>query len=71
MLGYVITIMLILGFTFSIAGGNASEALGWMLQGCNSAVELMLSLAGSYLLWLGIMNVAKRAGLIDKLALLT
>ncbi len=68
MLGYVITIMLILGYSCCIYTGNSANALNYMLEGANSAVELMLSLAGSYLLWLGIMNVAKRSGLIDALA---
>lgn len=60
--------MLILGFAYCIYYGNPADALTFMLEGANSSVELMLSLAGSYLLWMGIMNVAMKAGLIDSLA---
>lgn len=71
MLGYIITIMLVLGFAYCIYYGNPADALTFMLEGANASVELMLSLAGSYLLWMGIMNVAMKAGLIDGLAKLS
>lgn len=63
--------MLILGFAYCIYYGNPADALTFMLEGANASVELMLSLAGSYLLWMGIMNVAMKAGLIDGLAKLS
>lgn len=68
MLGYLITIMLILGFSYCIYYGSPSDALTYMLEGANASVELMLGLAGSYLLWMGILNIALKAGLIDGLA---
>lgn len=60
--------MLLLGLVASIASGNAEGAMEALLTGAGEAVTLSLSLAGAYMLWMGLMNVAKEAGLIDGLA---
>ena len=49
-------------------GGSGGTALDCLLAGADSAVELSISLAGAYLLWMGLINVASEAGLIEKLA---
>lgn len=46
-------------------GKRATEAA---IDGANVAVELLLSLIGIMVLWLGLMQVAKDAGLVDALA---
>ena len=46
-------------------GGDA--ALASMIAGASGAVTLCLELAGGYLLFMGLMGVAKRAGLLDAL----
>ena len=68
MLGYFFVIMISVGMLFCIMNGTADLALGYMLEGADSALELMLGLAGSYILWLGIMKVAERAGLVTALS---
>lgn len=70
MLGYVTSFMILAGFICCVINGTASQSLTFLLEGCSSSVELMLSLLGSYLLWLGIMNIVKKSGLIDKIATL-
>ncbi len=60
--------MTAIGIAFYIADGQGAEALAALLSGCSQAVELTLSLAGAYMLWMGLMNIAKEAGLIDRLA---
>ena len=60
--------MLLLGLIACMASGNAEGAMEAMLTGAGEAVTLSLSLAGAYMLWMGLMNVAKEAGLIDALA---
>lgn len=51
--------------TFTSGGDAAMEA---MLAGAQEAVTLSISLAGSYLLFLGLLGVAKKAGLMDALS---
>ena len=48
------------------AGGDA--AVDAMLSGAQEAVSLSLSLAGAYLLWMGLMGVARKAGLMEALS---
>ncbi|MDD6017966.1 MAG: nucleoside recognition domain-containing protein [Clostridiales bacterium] len=60
--------MISVGMLFCIMNGTADLALGYMLEGADSALELMLGLGGSYILWLGIMKVAERAGLVTALS---
>lgn len=67
-MGFVFTIMLVWGIVLCVINGDADVAIDYMLEGADSAIELSISLAGSYVLWMGIMNVANRAGLIDLLA---
>lgn len=49
---------------------NRKDPMLLLAEGADSSVRLMLSLAGSYLLWTGLFNIAKRSGLVEKLALL-
>ena len=48
--------------------GDGSGALNALAAGCDSAISLSISIAGAYMLWAGIMKIAERAGLIEKLA---
>ena len=68
MLGYFFVIMLFVGMLFCIMNGTADLALGSLLQGAAPALELMLGMGGAYILWLGIMKVAERAGLVTALS---
>ena len=60
--------MITVGLGFYAAQGRGAEALTALLSGTEQAVELTLALAGTYMLWMGLMNVASEAGLIKKLA---
>ena len=68
MMAWIFTIMAAVGILLCCLNGSGSDALAYMLEGADSAVTLSLSLAGSYILWMGIMNIAKRAGLIEALS---
>ena len=60
--------MIAIGLGFFAAMGDGAGAMNALLGGAEQAVELTISLAGTYLLWTGLMNIAKEAGLINKLA---
>lgn len=68
MMNWLWGIMLLVGLIACMVSGNAEGAMDAMLAGAGEAVTLSLSLAGAYMLWMGLMNVAKEAGLIDALA---
>lgn len=68
MMGWIFTIMLTAGIAKCVIEAAPALAFDYMLIGADSAVELSISLAGSYILWMGIMNVCRVVGLIDRLA---
>lgn len=53
---------------FAAFGGKMGEMSGAMLDKSGEAVELVLSLCGVICFWSGMMKIAERAGLVDKLA---
>lgn len=48
--------------------GHMDALSGAMMQGAKSAVELCLGLIGGLCLWLGLMRVVERAGLLERLS---
>lgn len=51
-----------------LASGNPSLILESITKGSSHAIEIGISLAGIYCFWLGIMNIAKESGLIEKIS---
>lgn len=68
MMNYIWGAMMIIGIIWGIAAGRAQEVASALTEGAGEAVTLCITLAGTYMLWMGLMNVAKAAGMIDKLA---
>lgn len=69
MMKWIWSVMLLSGVLFSFLKGDPSLAVDAMLRGTADAVTLCLSLAGAYLLWMGLMGIAKEAGLMDALSI--
>jgi spore maturation protein A len=63
-----ILLLLILGIVFSLLSGSGSTVLSALQSGTSAAVENMLRLSGAYLLWMGLLNIAEKAGLIKALS---
>lgn len=57
-----------LSLIFAAVGGRMGELSSAMLEKSGEAVELVISLCGIICFWSGLMRVAERAGLVDKLA---
>ena len=54
----------------AVATGRMEALSAATLEGARAAVELCISMAGILCLWMGIMEIMKRAGLADKIAAL-
>lgn len=67
MINYLFASFFIIGIIYSLLTGNTSIS-NEMLLASNKGIELILSLMPIICLWLGIMNIAKKSGLLDKLA---
>lgn len=68
MMNLIFVIMVCAGIAVGIGNGNAAEMMDALTSGSDTAVKLLLTLSGSYMLWMGLVNVADRAGLTNKLA---
>lgn len=64
----VILFLLIAGIGVSLFCGTGEGVLTALQKGAAEAIETVLRLSGAYLLWLGLLNVAERAGLIKTLS---
>lgn len=65
MTGGIWAFMVIASLFYGIFGGNAEETVNAALSGAADAAALMLSLAGGYMLWMGIMEIASKSGLAN------
>ncbi len=68
MIGKIFGAICIVSCFFGTLSGNISNMGNAVMDGAASAVELTVSLVGMMALWMGIMNVAREVGLIDKMA---
>ena len=64
----IFTYLLLFGIAAAAVLGRMGEVSSAMLTQCQKAVELALSLMGSFCMWGGLMAVAEKAGLTQLLA---
>ncbi|MGN0680080.1 MAG: nucleoside recognition domain-containing protein [Oscillospiraceae bacterium] len=57
-----------LSFVYALFNGTMPQVSGSILEKSGEAVELVISLCGIMCFWCGLMKVAERAGLTEKLA---
>lgn len=57
-----------ISLVYSLVSGQTSELSGASLEGAGAAVEFVLGMAGLLCLWSGVMEVMRRAGIMDVLS---
>lgn len=68
MLNYIWSGMIIIGFIVGFLNGRLDEVTKVILDSAKEAVDLAIALLGVLCLWTGIMEIAVRAGLIERIA---
>ena len=68
MMNKIWAFIFIVSFFFAFYSGNLPVLNDAMLQSCSSAVDFILGLAGIMAMWSGLMEIAERTGLINKLS---
>lgn len=68
MINYIWAFLIVAGTVVGIVTGNAQAVENAAIEGAKEAALLCISLTGAYALWLGILNVAREAGLVESLA---
>lgn len=68
MINYIWAFLIVVGTVVGIASGNTQAISDAAIDGAKEAALLCISLIGAYALWLGILNIAKDAGLVNTIA---
>ncbi|MBR5156213.1 MAG: spore maturation protein A [Clostridia bacterium] len=68
MMNYVWAGMIILAYVFAVSGGRTEAVTQSALDGAKGAVDMVISLLGMMCFWTGLLEIAKRSGLTEKLA---
>jgi spore maturation protein A len=66
MLNYLWGIMIIIGIIYAAITGNMAAVADGALNSSKEAVTLCITMLGVMSLWTGLMEIAKKSGLIDK-----
>ena len=67
MLNLIWAAMILLAVIYGAASGHMSEVTNAALDSAGEAVSLCITMAGVVALWMGLMEIARRAGLVRKL----
>lgn len=67
MLNIIWPIFIIISYIYAIFTGKVSQINNSVFDSCESAVQLSITFLGTMCLWSGIMQIAKKTILIDKL----
>lgn len=68
MINYIWFAMLVLGILIGLFTGRADFISKAIIASTGSTVELVIALVGTMSLWCGIMKIAEKSGLTDKIA---
>lgn len=63
-MNYLFFILISVSIIAAIINGNIPELINAMLEACNMAVKIAISLIGIMAFWLGIMRIAEKSGLV-------
>ncbi|MCM1089743.1 MAG: nucleoside recognition protein [Butyrivibrio sp.] len=67
MLNFIWAFMILLGVLYAAFSGHMAEVTNAALDSAGEAISLCITMAGVVALWMGLMEIAKEAGLIQKL----
>lgn len=67
MLNYIWAFMILLGIIFAALTGQMSQVTNAALDSAGEAISLCITMAGIMALWMGLMEIAQKAGIIEKM----
>lgn len=67
MLNYIWSVMILLGILYAACTGGIGAITNAALDSAGDAVSLCITMAGVMALWMGLMEIAKESGLIEKM----
>lgn len=67
MLNYIWAVMILIGILYAALQGNITMVTDAALDSAGEAVSLCITMAGIMALWMGLMEIAEKAGIIESL----
>lgn len=67
-MNYLWAFMILIGIVYGACTGNLQGVADAALSSAQEAVELSLTMCGVMALWVGLMEIAKKSGLVDKMS---
>lgn len=67
MLNYIWVGMILIGIIYGIFSGSTQTLTSAVLEGAGEGISLCITMAGVVAFWMGLMEIAKESGLIEKL----
>lgn len=67
MLNYIWAAMILIGIIYAACTGNMDSVTNAALDSAGEAISLCITMAGVMALWMGVMEIAQRAGLVQKM----
>lgn len=67
MMDYVWAGMIVIGCVYAAITGNMSEVTQAILDSAKEGISLCITMSGIVMLWTGMMEIAEKAGLVDKM----
>lgn len=67
MLNYIWAVMILLGVVYAACTGRMDSVTNAALDSAGEAISLCITMAGVMALWMGLMEIAQKAGLIQKM----
>lgn len=67
MLNYLWAAMILIGITYAMLTGNIAAVTDAALDSAGEAISLCITMAGVMAFWMGLMEIATKAGIVEKL----
>lgn len=67
MLNYIWAVMILIGVVYAACTGQMEAVTNGALDSAGEAISLCITMAGVMALWMGLMEIAQKAGLVDKM----
>lgn len=67
MLNIIWAVMIMVGVVFAACTGQMSEVTNAAIESAKEAISLCITMAGVIALWMGLMEIGAKSGLIDKM----
>lgn len=67
MLNYIWAVMILLGVIYAACTGHMEAVTNAALDSAGEAISLCITMAGVMALWMGLMEIAQKAGLVEKM----